>query len=150
MLAYARSLKLIGIEVRIRQVDSAEFENRKKAFDFDMLQNSWSGSLSPGNEQSFRWSAAAADTQGSYNFPGVKSAAADAMIAALLKAESREEFVSAVRALDRVLLSGDYVVPLFHIEGQWIAHWRHLKPSPRQTLFGNDLTSWWWEGPATR
>jgi peptide/nickel transport system substrate-binding protein len=147
MLAYARSLKLVGIEARIRQVDSSEYENRKKSFDFDMIQNHWAASLSPGNEQAFRWSAKAADVEGSFNFPGVRSPAVDAMIEAVLKAAAREEFVAAVRALDRVLLSGDYVVPLFHLDRQWVAHWAHLKHPPSSPLFGYDLSSWWVAGP---
>jgi peptide/nickel transport system substrate-binding protein len=65
------------------------------------------------------------------------------MIDALLKAEGREEFVSAVRALDRVLLSGDYVIPLFHPPGQWIAYWRHLKMPEKTPLAGTDFDTWW-------
>ena len=105
-LTFARDLLKAGIEVSIRQVDSAQYQARKTSFDFDMIQNSWSASLSPGNEQSFRWSAEAADTEGSFNYAGVKSPAVDAMIGALLAAKSREDFVAAVRALDRVLMSG--------------------------------------------
>ena len=66
-------------------------------------------------------------TEGSFNYAGVKSAAVDAMIEAMLKADDEESFISAVRALDRVLLSGDYVVPLFYLPRQWVAHWRELE-----------------------
>ncbi len=72
-LTFARELLKAGIEVNIRQVDSAQYQSRKTSFDFDMIQNSWAASLSPGNEQSFRWSSEAADTEGSFNYAGVKS-----------------------------------------------------------------------------
>ena len=143
LLTYARALKQVGIEARIRQVDSAQYQRRKQTYDFDMIQNYWGVSLSPGNEQSFRWGSQAAVTEGSFNYPGVKSEAVDAMIAALLRAEDRTSFVSAVRALDRVLLSGDYVVPLFYLPRQWVAHWRTLKRPAKTPLYGYRLDTWW-------
>jgi peptide/nickel transport system substrate-binding protein len=142
-LNFARALKQIGIDVRIRQVDSAQYQARKTSFDFDMIQNSWGASLSPGNEQSFRWSQAAAESEGSFNYPGVKSPAVDAMIAALLAAKTRADFVSAVRALDRVLMSGSYVVPLFHAPAQWVAYWRQLQHPAVTPLYGFQIDSWW-------
>ena len=142
-LNFARALRQVGIDVRIRQVDSAQYQARKTSFDFDMIQNSWGASLSPGNEQSFRWSQAAAGSEGSFNYPGVKSQAVDAMIAALLAAKTRADFVSAVRALDRVLMSGSYVVPLFHAPAQWVAYWRQLQHPAVTPLYGVQIDSWW-------
>ena len=92
----------------MRLADAVAYEARRIAFDFDMIQSRWDQSLSPGNEQAFYWSSAAADGNGSRNYMGLKSAAADAMIAALLTAQTRDEVVAAVRALDRVLISGFY------------------------------------------
>jgi peptide/nickel transport system substrate-binding protein len=149
MLSYSRNLRQIGIDARVRLVDSAEYEARKRTFDFDVIQATWAASLSPGNEQAFRWGSQAAQAEGSYNFPGVQSPAVDTMIDALLAATTRETFVSSARALDRTLISGDYAVPLFHSGKQWVAHWSQLKPSPKIPLFGYDLTSWWIE-PAAR
>jgi peptide/nickel transport system substrate-binding protein len=143
MQSFAEQLKLIGIAARVRQVDSAQYWTRTKAFDFDMIQWTWGASLSPGNEQTNRWSSKAAAVRGSLNLAGVESTAADAMIDALLAAETREDFVSAVRALDRVLLSGDYVIPLFHVPGQWIAYWRRLKMPEKTPLSGTDFDTWW-------
>jgi peptide/nickel transport system substrate-binding protein len=145
LLTYARALKQVGIEARIRQVDSAQYQRRKQTFDFDMIQYFWPVSLSPGNEQSFRWGSEAAVTEGSFNYPGVKSGAVDAMIDALLKAESRDDFVSAVRALDRALLSGDYVIPLFYLPRQWVAHWSDLKRPEKTPLYGYQIDAWWIE-----
>jgi peptide/nickel transport system substrate-binding protein len=142
-LTYARQLEAVGIRATIRQVDSAQYVARKNAFDFDMIQNVWLSSLSPGNEQSYRWSVKAAESEGSFNYPGVKSRAADAMIAAMLAARKREDFVSAVRAFDRVLISGTYVVPLYRLPQQWAAYWSHLVPPPRSTLSGLRIDTWW-------
>ena len=85
-LLFAAQLKRAGIAAQVRLADAVQYETRRIAFDFDMIQNRWDQSLSPGNEQAFYWSSAAADSNGSRNYMGVKSAAADAMIAALLKA----------------------------------------------------------------
>src|SRR5262245_24233126 len=143
LLTYASALKQVGIDARIRQIDSAQYQRRKQTYDFDMIQYFWPVSLSPGNEQSFRWGSEAAVTEGSFNYPGVKSAAVDAMIEAMLTAEDQQSFVSAVRALDRVLLSGDYVIPLFHLPRQWIAHWRELKRPETTPLYGYQIDTWW-------
>jgi peptide/nickel transport system substrate-binding protein len=149
LLTYARALKQVGIEARIRQVDSAQYQRRKQTYDFDMIQYFWPVSLSPGNEQWFRWGSQAAVTQGSFNYAGVGSEAVDAMIEALLAAKDRTRFVSAVRALDRVLLSGDYVIPLFHLPRQWLARWRELKHPPVTPLYGYRLDTWWM-GPESK
>lgn len=77
---------------------------------------------------------------------GVENEAVDAMISAILAAESRDDFVSAVRALDRVLLSGDYVVPLFYLPRQWVAHWKRLKRPQDTPLYGYQIDTWWYDG----
>lgn len=143
MLSYARNVGLLGIAARVRLVDNTEYEARKRRFDFDVLQATWAASLSPGNEQAFRWGSKAADADGSFNFAGIKNPAVDAMIEALLAAQDRDDFIDSVRALDRVLLSGHYVLPLFHIGRQWVAHWSHLRAPERTPLLGYDLTTWW-------
>ncbi len=143
LLSFARDVERLGIRVKLRVVDSAQYQARLLSYDFDMIQNTWASSLSPGNEQLFRWSSNAAKTPGTYNFAGVESPAADAMIKALLEARGEEEFVSAVRALDRVLLSGDYVIPLFYVPKQWVAYWRNLKHPEKTPLFGYNIDSWW-------
>jgi peptide/nickel transport system substrate-binding protein len=145
MLTFARTLERLGIGLRVRQVDSAQYNARLKSFDFDMLQWTWTASLSPGNEQINRWGSRAADIEGSLNLVGAKNPAADAMIDALLQAESREDFAAAVRAFDRVLVSGDYAIPLFHLPKVWLAHWGHLKFPATAPLGGFDLDTWWSE-----
>ena len=108
-----------------------------------MIQYDWPVSLSPGNEQSFRWGSDAAVTEGTYNYPGIKSAGVDAMIKALLEAHDSAGFVAAVRALDRLLLSGDYVVPLFYLPKQWLAYWNKFKRPADTPLYGYQLDTWW-------
>ena len=147
LLTFARSLEPLGIAARVRIVDSAQYQARLNVYDYDMIQTTWPSSLSPGNEQLFRWSAKTAETPGSYNFAGVANPAADAMIAAMLAAHDKEGFVSAVRALDRVLLSGDYVIPMFHVPFQWMPHWAYLKHPEKTPAFGWSaaIDCWWTE-----
>ena len=148
-LAFQRDLKRAGIEARVRVVDAVQYDRRRQTYDFDMIQNRWDQSLSPGNEQSFYWGSAAADAPGTRNYMGVKSPAIDAMIAAMLAARSREDFVAAVRALDRVLMSGFYVVPLFHLPQQWVARWAYIEHPAATSLFGY-LPETWWRTPKTQ
>jgi peptide/nickel transport system substrate-binding protein len=142
-LMFASNLKRAGITVNVRPVDAVQFETRRIAFDFDMIQNRWDQSLSPGNEQAFYWSAAAADQNGSRNYMGVKSPAIDAMIATLVQAKSRADVIAAVRTLDRVLISGTYTVPLFHHSDDWVAHWARIRHPAATSLSGFLLETWW-------
>jgi peptide/nickel transport system substrate-binding protein len=148
-LLFAGQLKRAGIAVNVRLVDAVQYEARRIGFDFDMLQNRWDQSLSPGNEQAFYWSSAAADSNGSRNYMGVKSPAIDAMITALLQAQSRDEVVAAVRALDRVLMSGFYVVPLFYVPDQWVARWTYIEHPAAISLHGT-IPETWWRAPQTQ
>jgi peptide/nickel transport system substrate-binding protein len=142
-LAYARNLARIGVVANVRLVDEVQFQRRRTSFDFDMMIGSWVASPSPGNEQRGRWSSAAADAQGAYNISGVRSPAVDAMIAAILAAKSDEDFTAAVRALDRLLISGFYIVPLYYAPEQWIAYSSKLGRPEQTPLFGVELSAWW-------
>ncbi|MCE7997869.1 MAG: ABC transporter substrate-binding protein [Rhodobiaceae bacterium] len=144
-LNYADALKSIGVEGNVRYVDSSQYQQLRQTYDFDMIFNFWYASLSPGNEQSFYWGLDAADQDGTRNYMGVKEPAVDGMIEAMLAAREREEFVAAVRALDRVLLSGDYVIPLFYQPDQWVAHWARLKHPEETSLYGYKINTWWAE-----
>ncbi|NWG46137.1 MAG: ABC transporter substrate-binding protein [Alphaproteobacteria bacterium] len=154
VLAYARRLERLGIGLEPRRVDTSQFQRRWRTHEFDMIVWPWwSGTLSPGNEQTIRWSSAAAGQQGSLNLPGVRSAGVDAMIAALLRAQSREDLVAATRALDRLLLSGFYVIPLYHTRSDYLAWDARLGHPDRAPLTGftaaDYFTSWWWKAPPT-
>lgn len=148
-LAYTRDLRRAGIEATVRSVDSVQFDQRRLGFDFDMIENRWDQSLSPGNEQWFYWGSEAADSQGTRNYMGAKSPAIDAMIAAMLAARERPAFVSAVRALDRALMSGFYAIPLFNVREQWIARWNRIE-RPSTTALTGYLPETWWQRPAAK
>ncbi|MFZ5690513.1 MAG: extracellular solute-binding protein [Pseudomonadota bacterium] len=142
-LAYVRDLKRAGITASIRTVDAVQFDRRRLTYDYDMVPYRWDQSLSPGNEQSFYWGSASADVDGTRNYMGARSKAIDAMIAQLLVARERDTFESAVRALDRVLISGFYVVPLFHLPDQWVARWTRVDHPKVTPLFGFLPEAWW-------
>jgi peptide/nickel transport system substrate-binding protein len=143
-LAFARDLKRAGIEASVRAVDGVQFDQRRLGFDFDMIQNRYDQSLSPGNEQFFYWGSEAADHQGTRNYMGAKDPAIDAMIAAMLEARDHRAFVSAVRALDRTLMSGFYTIPLFNVQQQWIARWNRIE-RPEATALTGYLPETWWQ-----
>jgi peptide/nickel transport system substrate-binding protein len=142
-LAYADGLKRAGIAANVRAVDPVQFDQRRLGYDFDMIENRWDQSLSPGNEQSFYWGSEAADVQGTRNYMGAKEPAIDAMIAALLSARDQADFVPAVRALDRALMSGFYAIPVFNAGEQWIARWNRIEQPSATALTGYLPESWW-------
>ena len=144
-LVFANSLARAGIEAQARLVDAVQYDQRRMSFDFDMMQYRWEQSLSPGNEQSFYWGSAAADEPGSRNYMGVRSPAIDAMIEAMLRARERSDFIAAVRALDRLLISGCYVVPLFYLPQQWVARSALIAHPARTSLFGYLPETWWYQ-----
>ena len=146
-LAYARNLARIGVAANVRLVDEVQFQRRRTRFDFDMMLGTWTASPSPGNEERARWGSASANAEGAYNICGVASPAVDAMIAAMLAAKSKEDFVAAVRALDRVLISGFYIVPLYYAPDEWIAYSAKLGRPDRTPLFGVNLAAWWRREP---
>ena len=143
LLNYAASLRRIGIETRVRVLDDAAFQRRRETFDFEMMVGTWAASPSPGNEQRGRWGSQSATMLSSFNLAGVESPAVDGMIKAMLAAESHEDFVASVRAYDRVLLSGFYIVPLFYTPGQWIAHSSRIRHPDKIPLFGAAIETWW-------
>lgn len=150
MLAYIGALKSLGIDANLRLIDSAQLTRRINAFDFDVVMQTWQQSLSPGNEAYGRFGRAAAKLEGSRNYAGIDDPAVDAMIDAMLAAKETDDFVSAVRALDRVLLSGDYVIPLFYVPSQWVSSWTRLRHPSSMPLAGYNIDTWWREPEATR
>ena len=140
---YIRNLKRLGIEGRIRVVDSSQYINRLNGFDFDMAIARWGQSDSPGNEQRDFWSSDAAGRQGSRNLVGIRNPVVDALIEKLIAAPDRARLVAATRALDRVLLWNHYVIPQWHIRFDRIAYWDKFGKPARSPRYGNDLMSWW-------
>lgn len=142
-LAYQRSLARIGVAAQVRTVDDTQYQNRLTSFDYDMIIGKLKASLSPGNEQINRWGTASRNIEGSFNYAGTADPAIDAMIDALLKARSNEDFIAAVRALDRVLISGNYYLPLYHLPDQWVARWSYIEHPAYTSLYGYRLPAWW-------
>ena len=116
-----------------------------EGFDFEVLigASGFNNSLSPGIEQIGRWGSAAARTEGSFNLAGVADPAIDAAIEAMLKARSKEDYVAAVRVLDRLLISGHYMVPMQYDPRQWIAYWTYLEHPRKTPIYGYQLPTWW-------
>jgi len=143
-VAFQRSLSALGIEMSIRTVDDAQYQQRSQTFDYDMIMKAFSSSLSPGAEQINRWGSASRERQGSFNFAGAASPAIDATIDAMLNARTADDFRSSVRAFDRVLLSGHYVIPAFHLGKAWVAHRSRIAaPDGDPPLYGYYLPAWW-------
>lgn len=148
---YLGALKRLGIDVRVETTDSAQYTERETAFDFDMTAFRRAVSLSPGNEQRFYWGSEAADQPGSRNLMGVQSAAVDGMIHAMLSAKSEDDFSAAVRALDRVLTAGRYVIPFWQFTNGRIAHVKEMKFPDTLPIYGDGpeyMPQVWWYEPS--
>jgi peptide/nickel transport system substrate-binding protein len=143
-LHYQRTLQQIGIKVDVRIVDSAQFASIQKTYDFDMIPATWYNSLSPGNEQKFYFGSEGKETQGTRNYPGIADPKVDAAIAAMLSAKSQEDFAASVRAEDRLLMSGFYIVPFYDWGGQWVARWNRIGRPEKQPLPGFEATTLWY------
>jgi peptide/nickel transport system substrate-binding protein len=142
-LTYQRTLKAIGVDMTVRTVDDSSYQQRSQSFDYDMIIKSYTSSLSPGLEQVGRWGSQSRDLQGSENFAGVADPGIDRIIEAILNERSESGFETAVRALDRVLMSRYYVIPLYHIGEQWIAHKKNIHHPAATPLYGAQLPVWW-------
>jgi peptide/nickel transport system substrate-binding protein len=144
---FVDALRQLGIKVGVQLVDQAQFNERLNDYDYDMIINAWDMSLSPGNEQMLYWGSAGVTEPGTRNYPGIDSPAAEAMIAAMLETRDREDFVAAVRALDRVLTTGRYVVPFWFSEVSFIAYKSDLAYPETLPVYG-DWIGWlpevWW------
>lgn len=144
-LHFQRSLEAIGIRMDMRLIDSAQFQRRLQTYDYDMVPFTWYNSLSPGNEQALYWGSAGREEPGSRNYMGIADPAVDALITALLKAEDEGELTDAARALDRTLISGFYLVPLYHPPGQWFARWNHIRYPATPSLYGFSAATAWYQ-----
>jgi microcin C transport system substrate-binding protein len=148
ILFYKPSLERLGIVVTVRTVDPAQYEERERNWDFDIVTGSWLESLSPGNEQRGFWGSQAADQQGSRNLIGIKNPAVDKLIDRVIFAKSREELVAATKALDRVLLWNHYLVPEWNYPNDRTARWDrfgHPDKLPQYGRVGTFPGIWWWD-----
>jgi microcin C transport system substrate-binding protein len=146
-LPYKQALERIGVSVNLRIVDAAQYQNRLRSFDFDVTTTVWGQSLSPGNEQRDYWGSEAADRPGSRNLAGIKDPGIDALIEKVIFAESRDELVAATKALDRVLLAHNYVVPQWASRVNRTVRWNRFGRPDKLPEYGSSgfPTIWWWD-----
>lgn len=139
------NLKILGVEATLREADLSQYKQRRDEFDYDIVTAVWGQGNSPGNEQINYWQSSSADTTGSRNYIGIKSEVVDALIDKLLVAQTKDELITIIRALDRVLLRGNYVMPHFNAGYFRVLHWDKFdKPKTRPKYDGEfGLWTWW-------
>lgn len=146
---YIEALKRLGIEAKLTTIDSAQYKERTTAYDFDMTYYSRSLSLSPGNEQTLYWGAAGITEPGTRNYMGMNSPAAEAMIQTMLSSTDRTDFIAATQALDRILITGRYVIPVWYSNISRIAHAKQLHFPAKLPIYGDWLgfqpEVWWYQ-----
>ncbi|GHD45598.1 microcin C transport system substrate-binding protein [Marinobacter persicus] len=143
VLPFKRNLERLGIEVTVRLVDSNQYVQRVRNFDFDMITQVLPQSDSPGNEQREYWHSDNADVVGSRNYMGIEDPVVDELVSQVIQAPDRQALIHRVRALDRVLLHGHYVIPHWHLSKDRIAYWNKLKRPEVTPKNGIDLNNWW-------
>jgi microcin C transport system substrate-binding protein len=146
-LFYKPSLERLGIDVTVRTVDEAQYVNRLRTWDFDVIIYAWGDTLLPGNELRDYWSTEAADQPGSDNVIGIKNPAVDAMIERIILAKNRGDLVTAARALDRILLWNHYAVPQWSYNKLRTARWDRFSHPEQLPKYGSGAfpTVWWWD-----
>ncbi len=140
---FARALERLGIAASIRTVDPAQYENRMEDYDYDMTVEVFGQSLSPGNEQRDFWGSASADIPGGRNTIGIKDPVVDDLVNLVIAAPTRESLIARTRALDRVLLSGHYVIPHWHIRSFRVAFWDMFGRPAEFPKYGFAFDAWW-------
>jgi len=143
VLPFVKNLERLGVEAKVRTVDTAQYQRRLEDFDFDMIVQVWPQSLSPGNEQRDFWGSAAAEQKGSMNFAGVKNPAVDSLIESVIAAPDRASLVARVRALDRALQWQYLVIPHWHLGTDRIAYWDEFGRPAVVPAQGVQLDTWW-------
>ena len=143
-MAFANSLKTIGINVTIRMVDSPQYISRVQSHDFDMIYNSWGESLSPGNEQRDMWGSAAAKDPNTRNYGGVSDPGVDALVDKVVSAKDRDTLIAATKALDRVLLANHFLVPSFTTRQSWVACWNRFSHPDKLPAYSIGFPGIWW------
>ncbi len=141
---YAQNLKKIGIDARVRIVDDAQYTNRVRSFDYDLIYSGWGQSLHPGNEQAEYWGSGAAKREGSKNYVGISDPAIDILVKKIIFARQPDELKAATRALDRVLLAHDFVVPGYTLRASRIAYWDEFEHPAELPKYAVGFPEIWW------
>jgi microcin C transport system substrate-binding protein len=141
-----RNLGQIGIDMQIRMVDTPQYINRLRSFDYDMIYSTWAQSFSPGNEQRFFFGSSSVSEEGSPNYAGISNPAIDKLIDQLVATQDRETQLAVTEALDRVLLANHYVVPGYALQYSRTARWDRFSRPETLPEFSNGFpTIWWWD-----
>ncbi len=141
---YIKNLQAIGVSASIRRVDSAQYQRRVKAFDFDVVTSRFVMRLTPGIEMRNYWGSENADIEGSVNLAGIKDPVIDALINKVVEAKSRDELVAATRAIDRVLRAGNYWVPQWYKASHHIAYWDKFSFPDKKPKYSRGAPDTWW------
>jgi microcin C transport system substrate-binding protein len=150
-LTYVGQLKFLGIDASVRVVDSAQYQRRRRTYDFDVTTAGFAQSISPGNEQRFYWGSAVADQEGGRNAVGIKNPAIDKLIERIIFAKDRAELVAATQALDRVLLWNHYVVPQWHYPYERLVYWNKFgRPAKLPSRSSSFERVWWYDEAAAK
>lgn len=144
IMPFVQNLQKIGVKANYRSIDEAQYQNRMNNFDYDMTVMVIPQSSSPGNEQREFWGSDRADIPGSRNYIGIKDPVVDKLIANIITAQTREDLVTATRALDRVLLQGYYMIPNWHMAAWRIAYWDKFGKPDKMPEFGLPVAETWW------
>lgn len=140
------NLAQIGVAATIRTVDSPQFINRSRSFDFDVIYSGWAQSWSPGNEQRFFFGSSTANEEGSQNYAGITNPGIDALIDKLVVADDRDTQIAITKAIDRVLLHNHYIVPSYSLRNSRTARWdRFSRPEQLPEFSSGFPTIWWWD-----
>jgi microcin C transport system substrate-binding protein len=150
VVPYVASLKKIGIDARIRTVDASQYINRIRSFDYDIIFGVWAQTMNPGNEQAEFWGSKSVDRQGSRNYAGIANPAVDVLIGKITAAPDREQQVAAIKALDRVLLANNFVIPMFYSGESKIAYWNRITHPQNLPEYGIGFPDIWWAKDANK
>lgn len=149
VLPYKQNLEKLGIRLDIRIVDATLYEKRVKTFDFDMITDANVMSYAPGNELREFWGSAAASKEASRNRAGIQNPVVDAIIEDVIYARDRPELIAAARALDRVILWSQYIIPQWYNPNAWVAYWDKFgRPAKHPSQDPGVLTTWWYDAAA--
>ena len=140
---FIRNLKRLGVKATIRTIDPAQYINRVRDFDYDVIISTFRQSRSPGNEQRNFWSSSAVKRPGSRNWIGVSNPAIDSLIEKIVAAPNRKSLITVTRALDRVLQWSYFVVPQWHIREDRVAWWDKFGRPKIKPKYGVGFASWW-------
>ena len=146
-LHFQKSLKRMGIDMRIRSLDRSGFTDRIRAYNYDMVIHEWRSSLSPGTEQTLYWGCAAADQQGRFNYAGICDPQIDRIAASIAATKDRTALITAMHTLDEKLVAGHYMIPLSYRGYDHYAYWNTLKRPETTPLYGAVTETWWMDSP---